>query len=226
MANEVEKSGSNPFTAYGNAASSRVIVGDLLKFNKGDYLAGKEAREVPIGTAMVVIMNSLAIGWVKWSDNAPTEHVMGPVAENFQPPKRGELGDLDKSQWEIDDDGAPKDPFQFTNYLVMVERDGEQKLYTFTTSSKGGLGAIGELCKTYGKGMRQHPNELPIVEIDVGSYQHSNKAYGRIKYPVFKHVGWVGRGPYDELLASDGSGEDGGGGQATIADQSSEEPVF
>ncbi len=39
--------------------------------------------------------------------------------------------------------------------------------------------------------MRQHPDEWPIVELGVGSYAHSNKAYGRIKFPTFEIVGWA-----------------------------------
>jgi hypothetical protein len=102
---------------------------------------------------------------------------------------------------------------------VEKEKDTENNLYTFTTATKGGLGCIGKLCKDYGKGMRQHPNQLPVIELDVGSYLHSKRSLGRIKYPIFKHVRWVARGPFDELL-------NGGDDQAAIADQSSEEPVF
>ena len=69
--------------------------------------------------------------------------------------------------------------------------------------------------------MRQYPDQLPVIKLDSSSYLHSDRSRGRIKYPVFKQIDWVARGPYDELL----SNEDGGG-QAAIADQSSEEPVF
>jgi hypothetical protein len=69
------------------------------------------------------------------------------------------------------------------------EDDGE--LYTFTTSSRGGLNAVGDLCLKYGKAARQKPGQYPVVKIGTGSYLHSNKAFGRIKYPTFEIVGWV-----------------------------------
>jgi hypothetical protein len=39
------------------------IEGDLLKFTKGDYFAGKNNDDIPIGTRLIVDMDSLQI-WV------------------------------------------------------------------------------------------------------------------------------------------------------------------
>src|SRR5262249_39912233 len=157
---------------------------------KGDYVAGPYNDEIPIGTKLYAMMDSLNVGWIKWQDNRPAERITGAVGEGFQPPCRTELGDNDKSQWETDDQGHPRDPWQFTNELVLIEVEGG-KTYTFTTSSRGGIGAIGELCSAYGKAMRQQPDRVPVIELDVGSYQHSNRAFGRIKFPIFKIVDWA-----------------------------------
>jgi hypothetical protein len=92
--------------------------------------------------------------------------------------------------WETDNDGNPRDPWQFTNHLVLANPDDGQ-IYTFVTSSKGGLNALGVLCKQYGQAMRQRPNEWPIVELGMGSYAHRDKSRGRIKHPTFKIVGWA-----------------------------------
>jgi hypothetical protein len=40
--NTVANVGENPFEAYGNAMTNNRIVGQLLKFSKGDYLAGQD----------------------------------------------------------------------------------------------------------------------------------------------------------------------------------------
>ena len=116
---------------------------------------------------------------------------MGLVAEGFQPPKRKELSDLDQVTWERDAEGRPRDPWQFTNHLFLRDENGE--IYKFPTSSRGGLNAIGELCKAYGKHIRQHPNQDPIVELEVGSYPHRDKAIGRVKFPIFKIVGYTNK---------------------------------
>lgn len=201
MANEIDKKKStdlvndqkNPFEAYGEAATARAIEGSLLKFAQGDYFAGQENREIPLGTKLVARMDSLAIGWLRWQDNEPVEERMGLVADGFVPVKRHELGDLDKTCWETDNEGRPRDPWQFSNRLVQHGLETGE-VFTFATSSKGGLGAVGELSKAYGKHIGQLPDEDPIVELDGGSYPHRDKSIGRVKYPIFKVVGWTKKG--------------------------------
>jgi hypothetical protein len=184
----------NMFEAYGEAATPRAIEGTMLRFLKGDFLAGASAHaiEVALGARLVAVMDSLAIGWLRWDNSAPTDPRMGLVVDGFQPPRRSELGDLDKEMWERDSEGEPRDPWQFSNNLVLREIETGE-VYTFVTSSKGGLGAIGELCKVHGKHIRQHPDDYPIVELDIGSYQHRDRSLGRIKYPIFKVVGSINK---------------------------------
>jgi hypothetical protein len=185
----VSTTGSNPWLEYGAAVGASDITGDLLKFSKGDFLAGQDNREIAVGTRLVANMDSLEIGWIKWENSRPADRRMGRCADGHKPAKRPDLGDNDKALWETDDDGSPRDPWQYSNHLILADPEDGQ-LYTFATSSKGGLTAIGALCSTYGQAMRQHPDQWPIIELGVGSYAHSNKAYGRIKFPTFEVVGW------------------------------------
>ena len=103
------------------------------------------------------------------------------------------LGDEDEDLWERDSQGKPRDPWQFTNYLIMKDEGApgeEGHLYTLALNSRGGLNAIGDLCKKYGKEMRSKPDEWPVVTLGVDSYNHPNKEYGRIKVPVLTIQGW------------------------------------
>jgi hypothetical protein len=214
MANEVQKpeNGSkalntlnyNPYEQYGDQMTMRPIVGRLLKFSKGDYLAGEDQEEIAAGTQLVVQMDQLMIGWIKWVDNKPEQQLMGPLAEGFVPARRGDLGDHDESQWEVDTSGKARDPWQFSNYVIMKEPGKpavDDDLYTFTTSSRGGLQAMGDLCKNYGKEMRTRPDEWPVIELGVDSYQHSNKEFGRIKIPTLKIVGWESKDTWTKAPA-------------------------
>jgi len=196
----VATTGKDFFTLYGEAIRQTTIVGKLLKFSKGDWSAGEDAEPIEEGRQFTANMDELLAGWVRWKDNKPTDHVMGRIADGYQPPKRNELGDDDSEQWEVNEDGEARDPWQMTNYLLLLDSDSQP--YTFTTSSRGGLNAIGELCKHYGKQMRQHIDEFPVIEIGVGSYQHANKAYGRIKYPTLTIVSWSPKSVFDELTAA------------------------
>lgn len=184
----------NPFESYGQSLTLSNITGRLLKFNKGDWLAGEEEEELDHGTRLVANMENLLIGWQKWEDNRPTERLMGFLHEEFKPPKRDALGELDKDRWEVGTDGKARDPYQFSNLLVMKtpgKKAVTDELYTFATSSNGGLKCIGALCLEYGQAIREgHKDDYPIVELGSDAYDHPNKEFGRIKKPTLKIVGW------------------------------------
>jgi hypothetical protein len=81
--------------------------------------------------------------------------------------------------------------------MTGVNDDGV--VYTFTTSSKTGRGAVGEILKDYGHHIRQHPDEYPVVELQRRSYIHPK--FGEQRVPVLKRVGWVKAKPYADALA-------------------------
>jgi hypothetical protein len=183
----------NAFLTYGEAAGGGYIVGELLKFSKGDWLAGQENREIADMTKLVAVMDSLVVGWQRWENQRPVAYRMGLLVENFIPPPRDELGDTDEALWESDDAGDARDPWQPTNYLQLVDPKNPDAVFTFTTSSKGGLGAIAKLCREYGRTCEKEHREgqYPIVMFSTGSYAHRDRALGRIKVPQLTIVGWV-----------------------------------
>jgi hypothetical protein len=188
---------ANRYEQYGNQAVARPITGRLLKFSKGDYLAGQESEEIPVGTELVAVMDTLQVGWIKWEDNRPVDQVFGYLSDTkYVPLKRSELSDTDQSEWETGDDGKPRDPWQLSNQLILrpVNWTGDDDdLFTFVGSSRGVMGAIGELSKVYAKEMRQRPDDWPTIKLGVGGYNHSNKQFGRIKTPVLEVTGWTSK---------------------------------
>jgi hypothetical protein len=189
--NAVSTIGGNVWEEYADAAGgNRYILGDLLKYSKIEWLAGQNNDAVKSGTKVVVIMNSLLAGWVKWEYSRPTEHHMVEVVNGEKPLKRDELGDNDETQWETDNTGKPRDPYQLTNYLVMVDVN-TKKVYTFVTASFGGRGEVANLCKVYGKNIREAPDKFPVVSLDVGSFKSKDRSIGKVGKPVFTITGWV-----------------------------------
>jgi hypothetical protein len=83
--------GPNPFVAYGASVSTQYIVGKILKFSKGEYLAGENSESIRAGSKLIVAVDELTIGWVRWWAGKPTEHRMVRVADNQAPAKRSEL---------------------------------------------------------------------------------------------------------------------------------------
>jgi hypothetical protein len=184
----------NVFEVYGESAGGGgYIVGELLKFSKGDWLAGQENREIADGTKLVAAMDTLVLGWQRWENQRPTAYRMGLLVEGFVPVPREELGDQDESLWERDDKDVPRDPWQLTNYLQFADPQKPDQVLTFTCSSNGGLGAVAKLCREYGRAVeKEHREEqLPVVMISTGSYLHRDRTRGRIKIPQFNIVSWV-----------------------------------
>jgi hypothetical protein len=192
----------DPFSTYADAIAPRYIIGTLLRFSKGDFLLGEEKALVPVGSVFTAHVGEMLAGWVRWSDGKVIEHLMARVADNRPLPRRSDLGFTDEAKWETDSKGARRDPWQFTNYLPLMNDSGE--LATFATASRGGLGAIADLCRRYGRHRKYHPDELPMIALDVGSYQHPNKEYGRIKFPRFIPKGYGPKSKFDEALAAAG----------------------
>jgi hypothetical protein len=147
-------------------------------------------------------MEELLVGWIKWGDGRPIEHLMGRVVDSPVIARRSELGDMDQSLWEVDDQNRPRDPWQPGNYMLLKGLK-DNAIYTFACGSRGGTNCIGEVSKAYGKVYRQHGDEFPVIALGVDSYMHKNKQYGRIMTPELKIVGWAPRSEFDEaLLAS------------------------
>jgi hypothetical protein len=98
---------SDPLAAYADAVAPQYIVGEMLRFSKGDWIAGKDDI-LAIGTMFTVAPDELLAGWIKWFDSKPVEHEMVRVNDGSIPKQRTELGDTDPAQWAKDKEGKPK----------------------------------------------------------------------------------------------------------------------
>ena len=190
---------ADPFQAFADAVAPQFIVGKLLKFSKGLWLAGENSEPVE-QKQFIVGMHALMTGWVRWREFKPVEHAMICVGNRLLPPRRHELGDSDPSTWEVDDRGDKKDPWQLTSYLPMIA-DDDGEVFTFTASSKGALGALGRLSRTYAAHRRRLPTELPVVSLSSSGYQHSVRAYGFISTPLLIVSGWAELSRFNETMA-------------------------
>lgn len=185
--------GSDPFSSYGAKVG---VQGTFLTFKNGEYLAGQDGTEIPIGTRVAVNMQGLRTGWRRWFKDELTDDLTELLTDQVPLKQRNELGDLDESLWEKDDKGNLRDPWQFTNVIEFVNSDGETFIYS--TGSKGGVGAIGKLCKAYGKEYRQRPGQVPIVTLDRDFYMH--KKHGKTYFPVFTIVDWADEDALDAIV--------------------------
>ncbi len=196
--------GVDYFNDFAKDNSRKNWVGTLLKFVKGDWQAGQDGADIPLGTRMVAVMPSLVTGWIKWSDGKPVVHEMGLVDEGFKAAPRESMGDTDESEWEEDNKGNKRDPWQKGAYLVLI--DENENIFTFAAGSKGGMGAIGELASMFSKHRKMYPEQIPVVTLGGSSYKHIE--YGKVPTPVLTIEDWVDREPFINLLNTADKGED------------------
>jgi hypothetical protein len=189
---------SNNLTTYdaedgwNDAASdhaTKLIRGDLLKCNKGHWLLGQEAKPLPAGTRLVATGTNAA--WVKWGtgDNGlprPVEYRVRKPGEAM--PEREELGDLNEADWPAGPDGQPRDPWQNTRFLYLVNPETAATC-TFSTATYGGRGAVSALGSQIVTMRTARRGVSPVVELHSAPYKTK---YGIQMKPVFKVVGWVG----------------------------------
>lgn len=196
------QSAYDPYAAYGQEAASS---GAFLKFSKGEWLLGQNDEEVELGRRLVGNMAELSIGWIRWADGKPAERRLGLLGQGFKPEARDALGFTDQTTWETDKEGKPIDPWNFTNELPMADPEtGEQM--TLSVSSKGGIGAMGNLCKAYGKEYRSRDGQVPIIELGRDSYKHPE--YGKTYVPVLTIVGWMENSGVPQPAANNDEEED------------------
>lgn len=188
---------------FGRSQSqTSTIVGDLLKFRKGDWSAGTglDQKKVLLGTTLIANGDLMQVGWVRWEDERPVDQVMGKVTERFQPPRREELSDppgpngQKNPNWPLDDEGNLADPWAYTTQLVLKDT-ADGALYTFTAASKGGRNAIGLLAKAWVQHLKEGFNDYPIVSLGADTYRH--KRYGLIDIPLLEVVGWASLKDWD-----------------------------
>jgi hypothetical protein len=170
---------------WGDAAAEQEasnIRGTLLKFSDWRWSKGKESVEVEEGTQLVAL--STRAGWVRWQDKKPVEYKMKETGKDL--PDREELGDTDKSKWPLGPDDQPKDPWQNTRFVYLIDPKTAEA-FTFSTTSWGGRGAVMDLAAQIGRVRYARPGAVPLVELQ--AQPHITK-FGRKSKPFFKIIEW------------------------------------
>ena len=165
-------------------AASRIVRGTLLKFSDGRWSKGKEGIPVADGAELVAL--STAYGWVKWVAGKPEKYVMREPGKRLA--DRDELGDLDEAGWEDGPSGEPRDPWQESRFLYLVEQDTAES-FTFSTSTWTGREAIVTLADQIALMRRARPNVVPVVALGSAPIQ---TRFGRKSKPVLQVMRWHG----------------------------------
>jgi len=177
---------TSPYRAFADEDAASAIAGDMVTFNKGLWIRGKDKNPVPIEALFISNLDEGYRGMVRWFDGKPVDYRIGRISEGFPMPLRDELGHEDETKWETNQSGAPKDPWQPTYRLVMRDSNGE--LVTFVGSSWGARRGLQQLYGRFDR-ERKGPTLWPVVRLTTEHYP--NKTWGPIPEPRFTIIGWA-----------------------------------
>jgi hypothetical protein len=189
QSHSISIAGNDGWDAAAAEGGERVLRGDLLKFSDGHWLVGREALPLKQGVRLVAM--GTAAAWVRWADGKPDKYIVRQTHVPF--PEREELGDHDESAWENGPDDKPRDPWQSTRFVHLVNPE-TAAAYTFSTTSWGGRGAVIDLADAITRYRQARPGAAPVVVLESAPM---TTRFGKKWKPVFKVVDWVG-GSVDE----------------------------
>ena len=201
MSNEIatrnEQNQISPWRAYADENLAPAIAGDLLTFAKGKWRRGEAKALVPPEARFLCNMQEVWTGWVRWFNGQAVEHRIARLIDFPKPVPRQDLGHTDKSAWEIDPQGNPRDPWSRTDRMIMREvGPTSSELLTFSTSSIGSRHALSRLCLAFDRSRLKHKGRWAIVKLEAETYEHH--VYGEIAKPRFRIVDWA----YGDVEAS------------------------
>jgi hypothetical protein len=164
----------------------RLITGDMVTFADGVFRVGKERAALPED----LIAISVKARWQKWQNKRVVDTAF--LNESGRFPDRGDLGDLDESQWEVGLDGETrKDPWSNARFVELFNAtDGS--IFTFTSASAGGRRAVSDLCeRTLRMRAVRGTNVYPTVSLGT---KPMKTRFGTKAAPHFVITGWVANG--------------------------------
>jgi hypothetical protein len=165
-------------------SEQRLLRGSLLRFADWKWRRGKEQELVPEGTELVA--EAIKAAWIRWQNGKIVEQIVRQNGQRL--PDRDELSNTDEADWPLGPSGEPADPWRNTRFVWLVDPATAEAL-TFSTSSWGGRGAVGDLADSVARMRGARPGAMPIVQL--GAAKMPTK-YGPKSKPVFKIVGWAG----------------------------------
>ena len=108
--------------------------------------------------AACLVALATAAGWVKWQGGKPVEYRMRQPGVPM--PARADLGDNDRAKWEFGPDGQPRDPWQNTHFVYLIDPQTAEE-FTFSTSSWGGRDCVINLAGQIKRMRDKYPDAVP-----------------------------------------------------------------
>jgi hypothetical protein len=164
--------------------------GTNIKFDGkvGKFVCTQDGTPLPDNFELTCLFLLTEGGWIRFNGKGnPPDTRMGQIFGGFMPPRREDLGDLDKTQWPAGLSGRAEDPWQHQIKVPFVDKDGAS--YIFSTTSITGRRAVGNLLSHCNRLAKKEPDLWPVVQLRVGGYNHRDDRIGWVATPVFAITG-------------------------------------
>jgi hypothetical protein len=181
-----------PVQKYLDTIAPATLIGRRISGSKEyPFVTPDDGERIPDTDDFVAHCEGTLVGHIHFNGQGmPPDYRMGELYAGFVPTPTEDLPDRDETQWDTGLDGRPSDPWPHFNYLPL-HRDRTDEWFTFTTSSKTGRRAVGNLLRHYDRLRRTHPDTLPIVRLRAGGFNHGDPKIGWVTTPTFQIVGRV-----------------------------------
>lgn len=172
--------------------------GQFVYGEDDEVIFGEADKDDGIVVRMALNMDEFDRGWMCWVDEEVVKEILRGVTEGPEIREEDLPTDWDGEMGK--DDGWVK-----CAQIPMRDLEtGEQ--FLFKAASNGSYRALGKFLKAFSKQYKKHPDEIPIVELDMESYEHKKKQYGKIFNPIFNLVDFMTVEDLDALVSDDGEG--------------------
>lgn len=178
----VDSNALDHYDSYSKDSSGAGV--QFLKFAKsGSWMFGQTDSVLDPDDLIVVNMGTLAKGYVCWKAKKPVEEVMRLVSKG---------GSVDED--DLTDHGPYKAEMEgwSETHQVLMALPAEGDTLSYATSSKGGIGAIASLAKTWVTAIKEGEEtqtSQPVVSLSGTSYEHAT--YGETHVPVITVLGYI-----------------------------------
>jgi hypothetical protein len=176
------------------AKTSALVGADYLRVSgkTGRVAYGVEDTKLPADAKLAALIGMATVGYIDWQDgqNAGEEWLgVADYSKSALKELRQRLGKLDPSLWtERDPKGNPRDPVRESVRLPLLWLQ-ERKPLMFSSSSTAGCNALKNLLRQCLE--QAQADCVPVVEIEIDSYQHSVRTIGEVFYPKFNVIDWM-----------------------------------
>ncbi|AFU86598.1 nucleotidyltransferase [Caulobacter phage CcrRogue] len=181
----------------------------FMKFdgNDGSFSYGAEDEPLKNKTRMAANLRSYKRGWVIWVDGKVVYEEMVALADGPQPTK----GSLPDHGPYGEEDGPVE---QYTIDFRLIDEPYVEMVFQANNVSK--RRALAAFLKDFGNSFRNHPGELPIIELDSNEFEGKTKGGRKVtKYaPKFKIVDWMSEKDLASLVEGSQEDYDAGKGKA------------